>query len=179
MTIAFETLLRTVEEMDTPDGFKAELIRGKIIVSPLSKLRHVRRMRELRQQLEPLAPDGHIVEYMPLLFSFPAAERAYAPDLFVVDEAAFDGEGRHADAAALSLVAEFTSAPTRDADWKEKAEVYGQLVPVYLVVDMQDSEITCFWDPSPHGYRSRTTISFGEALHVPAPFRCKPGTTGF
>ncbi|MGW6980324.1 hypothetical protein ACWGE1_12880 [Streptomyces sp. NPDC054932] len=35
----FETLLRTVEEMDTPDGFKAELIRGKIVVSPFSTLR--------------------------------------------------------------------------------------------------------------------------------------------
>ncbi|WP_206281905.1 MULTISPECIES: hypothetical protein [Streptomyces] len=38
------------------------------------------------------------------------------------------------------------------------------------MVDMQDSEITCFHDPSPHGYRARTTVSFGEPLRIPAPF---------
>ncbi|MFB7258573.1 hypothetical protein [Streptomyces nojiriensis] len=44
---------------------------------------------------------------------------------------------------------------------------------------MQDSEITCFWDPSPHGYRSRTTVSFGKPLHVPEPFDFVIDTTGF
>ncbi|MFF3622516.1 Uma2 family endonuclease [Streptomyces sp. NPDC002467] len=175
----FETLLRTVEEMDTPDGFKAELIRGKIVVSPWSMRRYYRPMRALRKQLEAHAPEGHIADIAPFLFQFPEAGRAYGPDLYVVDESGFEGEGRHLDAAALSLVAEFTSVSTKDADWHEKLEVYGRLVPVYLVVDMQDSEITCFWDPSPHGYRSRTTVSFGEPLPVPAPFGFKIDTTGF
>ncbi|WUD82084.1 Uma2 family endonuclease [Streptomyces sp. NBC_00503] len=175
----FEDLLRTVAEMDTPVGFKAELIRGKIVVSPFSKLRYFRPMRALREQLQSHAPKGHIADYAPFLFRFPAAERGYGPDLFVADEAAFDEEGRHADGAALSLVAEFTSVSTKDADWNEKLEVYGQLVPVYLVVDMQESEITCFSDPSPHGYRSRKTVSFGEDLHVPEPFDCTVDTTGF
>ncbi|UQX05078.1 Uma2 family endonuclease [Streptomyces sp. RerS4] len=175
----FETLLRTVEEMDTPDGFKAELIRGKIVVSPWSRLRYLRPMRALRRQLEAHSPDGHIVETTPILFQFPAARRAYGPDLYVADEAAFDEEGRHADGAALSLVAEFTSVSTKDVDWHEKMDVYGQLVPVYLVVDMQASEITCFSDPSPHGYRSRTTVSFGQALPVAKPFDFALDTTGF
>ncbi|MCY0953808.1 hypothetical protein [Streptomyces sp. H27-S2] len=84
----FGSLLRTVEEMNTPDGFRAELIRGKIVVSPWSKLRYVRPMRALRRQLEAEAPDGHIVETSPFLFRFPSAGRAYGPDLFVADEAA-------------------------------------------------------------------------------------------
>ncbi|MFD3757373.1 Uma2 family endonuclease [Streptomyces sp. NPDC058622] len=175
----FESLLRTVEEMNTPDGFRAELIRGKIVVSPWSKLRYVRPMRALRRQLEAEAPDGHIVETSPVLFRFPSAGRAYGPDLFVADEAAFEADGRHADGAALSLVGEFTSVSTKDADWTDKLDVYGLLVPVYLVVDMQGSEITCFSDPSPHGYRSRTTVSFGEPLHVPEPFGCVIDSSGF
>lgn len=73
----------------------------------------------------------------------------------------------------------FTSVSTKDADWNEKLDVYGLLVPVYLIVDMQDSEITCFWDPSPHGYRSRKTVSFGEPLPVPEPFGFELDTTGF
>ncbi|MFD9070652.1 hypothetical protein [Streptomyces lasiicapitis] len=37
---AFEDMLRLVEELNTPDGYKAELIRGKIVVSPWSRLRY-------------------------------------------------------------------------------------------------------------------------------------------
>ncbi|WP_234308492.1 hypothetical protein [Streptomyces sp. NRRL F-4428] len=91
---AFEDLLRTVAEMDTPDGFKAELIRGKIVVSPFSRLRYSRPMRLLREQLQSHVPDG------------------------------------------------------------------------------------CFADTSsPHGYRARTTVSFGEPLHIPAPFDFTLDTT--
>ncbi|MFD3676325.1 Uma2 family endonuclease [Streptomyces sp. NPDC058613] len=165
--------------MNTPDGFRAELIRGKIVVSPWSKLRYYRRMRALREQLQNHAPDGHVADVAPFLFRFPSAARAYGPDLFVADEAAFEADGRHADGAALSLVGEFTSVSTKDADWTDKLDVYGLLVPVYLVVDMQGSEITCFSDPSPHGYRSRTTVSFGEPLHVPEPFGCVIDSSGF
>lgn len=178
-TATFENLLQTVAEMNTPVGFKAELIRGKIIVSPFSKLRYSRRMRLLREQLQAHVPKGHFADTSPFLFRFAAAERGYGPDLYVADEAAFDEEGLHADGAALSLVGEFTSVSTKDADWNEKLDVYGLLVPVYLVVDMQGSEITCFWDPSPHGYRSRKTVSFGEPLHVPEPFDFAIDTTGF
>lgn len=175
----FETLLRTVEEMDTPDGFKAELIRGKIIVSPWSMRRYYRPMRALRKQLEAHAPEGHVADIAPFLFQFPEAGRAYGPDLYVVDESAFDGEGRHLDSAALSLVAEFTSVSTKDVDWHEKLDVYGQLVPVYLVVDMQASEITCFSDPSPHGYQFRKTVPFGTPLTVPDPFGFDIDSSGF
>ncbi|WP_329532776.1 Uma2 family endonuclease [Streptomyces sp. NBC_01450] len=167
---AFEDMLRTVEELDTPEGYKAELIRGKIVVSPWSKLRYKKVMKSLRLQLEPHAPEGYDVDVAPFLFTFPHSERGFGPDLHVADESAFEAEGRHADGAALSLVAELTSASTKDADWLDKLDTYGRVVPVYLVLDMQVGEITAFWDPSPKGYRSRTTVTFGTSLHVPPPF---------
>ncbi|WP_405978922.1 Uma2 family endonuclease [Streptomyces sp. NBC_00158] len=177
--MSFEDMLRAVEEMDTPEGYKAELIRGKIIVSPWPELRCMRPMLSLREQLEQHAPEGHVAESAPFLFSLPSACRAYGPTLYVVDRSAFLAEGRHGDGEALHLVAEFTSTSTRDADWQEKLQVYGQLLPVYLVVDMQAEEITCFSDPSPQGYRAHKTVSFGTPLPVPAPFSCEIDTTAF
>jgi hypothetical protein len=44
---------------------------------------------------------------------------------------------------------------------------------------MQVGEITAFWDPSPKGYRSRTTVTFGKPLRVPAPFDFELDTSGF
>ncbi|MFG2731603.1 hypothetical protein [Streptomyces canus] len=40
--------------MDTPEGWKAELIREKIVVSPWSKIRYAMPMRSLRKQLKDL-----------------------------------------------------------------------------------------------------------------------------
>ncbi|MEU9473833.1 Uma2 family endonuclease [Streptomyces avermitilis] len=176
---AFEDMLRIVEELDTPEGYKAELIRGKIVVSPWSKLRYKKVMKLLRLQLEPHAPDGHDVDVAPFLFTFPGSERGFGPDLHVADEAAFDAEGRHADGAALSPVAELTPASTKDADWLDKLDTYGRVVPVYLVLDMQVGEITAFWDPSAKGYRSRTTVTFGTSLHIPPPFDFDLDTSDF
>ena len=51
-------MLRIVEEMDTPVGYKAALIRGKIVVSPWSKLRYKRAMKALRLQLSPTPRKG-------------------------------------------------------------------------------------------------------------------------
>ncbi|MGW1496495.1 Uma2 family endonuclease [Streptomyces sp. NPDC002402] len=175
----FENLLRTVEELATPDGYKAELIRGKIVVSPWSELRCMKPMKLLRRQLGAHAPDGHSPDTAPFLFSFAHSERAFGPDLHVSDEAAFDADGRHADGEALSLVAELTSVSTKDADWQDKLEAYGRQVPVYLILDMQAEEIAAFWDPSPQGYRSHTTVSFGKPLHLPAPFDFDLDTSGF
>jgi Uma2 family endonuclease len=178
-TGAFEDMLRIVEELDTPEGYKAELIRGKIVVSPWSKLRYKKVMKSLRLQLKPHAPEGHDVDVAPFLFAFSGSERGFGPDLHVADEAAFGAEGRHADGAALSLVAEPTSTSTKDADWLDKLDTYGRVVPVYLVLDMQVKEITAFWGPSPKGYRSRTTVPFGKPLPVPAPFDFELDTSEF
>ncbi|MFD9102956.1 hypothetical protein ACFVZN_18005, partial [Streptomyces virginiae] len=98
----FEDLLRTVAEMGTPDGFKAELIRGKIVVSPFSRLRYSRRMRLLREQLQAHVPEGHFADTSPFLFRFPDAKRGYGPDLYVADEAAFEEDGLHADGAGAT-----------------------------------------------------------------------------
>ncbi|MCF3181251.1 Uma2 family endonuclease [Streptomyces polychromogenes] len=174
-----EDMLRTVEEMDTPDGYKAELIRGKIIVTPWSKFYYFPPMESLQEQLKAHAPDGHVATFAPFLFSFPSAGRAYGPDVYVVDRAVFKEKERHGNAENLSLVAEFTSSSTKDVDWQEKLRVYGELVPVYLVVDMQAEEITCFSDPSPQGYRAHRTVPFGNPLSVPAPFDFEIDTTAF
>jgi Uma2 family endonuclease len=174
----FEDLLRIAEELDVP-GYKAELIRGRIVMSPWSQIRYMSPMLYLCEVLGAHAPDGHVANTARFLYAFPYASRAYGPDLYVVDRAAFRGPCRHVNGAALSLVAELTSVSTRDADWDEKLKVYGRQVPVYLLLDMQSEKVTMFWDPSDEGYQSHTTVPFGKTLSVPEPFGFELDTTGF
>ncbi|MGP3981554.1 Uma2 family endonuclease [Streptomyces sp. KR80] len=181
-SVRFQALLRTLLQLDVhlPNDYRAQIIGGNIVTSPWSQKYYLPIMRSIRAQLEPHAPQGHIAESSPYLFTFPAAERAYGPDVFIAEEAAFRGHGRFVDGEALSLVAELTSTSTRDAGWDEKTPVYGKSgVPVYLLLDMQEKAATLFWNPSDRGYASRLTVPFGEKLHVPPPFDCELDTAGF
>lgn len=176
----YQTLCRTLLSMDVPAGYRAEIIGGNIVMSPWSKGCYFPVMRALRSQLEAHLPTDHVVDYAPFLFTFPAQERAYGPDVYAVDASAFETEQRHLDGEALSFVAELTSASTREADWTDKTPVYGKAgVPVYLLLDMQEETATVFWQPSPEGYVSRLTVPFGEPVRLPAPFDCDLDTAGW
>ncbi|WP_037680384.1 Uma2 family endonuclease [Streptomyces albus] len=178
-SVSFDQLCQAVEELHPPDGRKAEVGGGRIVLAARPWACHWRALRSLRRQLQPHAPEGHDADSAPFLFVFPRSARAYGPDLFVADEAAFEHLSPRIPGEALSLVAELTSVSTKDDDWAEKVAVYGRQVPVYLLVDMQAETATVFWDPSEQGYRSRTTVTFGERLHVPKPFDFDLDTSEF
>lgn len=176
----FQALCRTLLTMDVPDGYRAEIIGGNIVMSPWSKGYYLPIMRSLRSQLEPFAPAGHIVDSSPYLFTFPGQERGYGPDVFAAEASAFATDQRYIDGEALSLVTELTSSATRDTDWHDKTTVYGKSgVPLYLLLDMQEGTFTVFWGPSATGYGARLTVPFGEKAHIPAPFDCELSTAEF
>ncbi|WP_343070897.1 Uma2 family endonuclease [Streptomyces bathyalis] len=176
----FEAMCRTLLSMDVPDGYRAEIIRGSIVVSPWSRGFYYRVMESIREQLRQQLPEGETCGDAPFLFTFPSEQRAYGPDLYVAARAAFDTAKRYIDGEALTLVCELTSPSTRDADWDDKVRVYGKAgVPVYLLLDMEEESATVFWAPAEKGYTSHTTVPFGKTLHIPAPFDCELDTSGF
>ncbi|KUO16911.1 Uma2 family endonuclease [Streptomyces dysideae] len=177
---SFEELLDALDELIVPAGYKAEIIRGSIVVSPWSKGYYLRVMRLVCKQLEPHLPEGHVIDRAPALYVFPEQERAYGPDIFAAHERVLETENNRLDGEALSFVAELTSPSTRHDDLTDKVETYGKAgVPVYLILDMQEEQATVLWTPSAKGYESHCTRPFGEKLPMPAPFDCTLDTTGF
>ncbi|WP_030675646.1 Uma2 family endonuclease [Streptomyces rimosus] len=177
---AFQELCRTVLSMDVPDGYRAEIIGGKIVVSPWSKPYYTPIMLSIEAQLRPHAPEGHLIASAPNLVAFPGQDRCYGPDLYVAAASAFDTDSSFLDGEALSLVGELTSTSTRGADWEDKLPVYGRAgVPVYLLLDMQEQHAIVFWEPSEDGYTKRRTVPFGDKLNIPKPFDCHLDTTDF
>ncbi|WP_442759471.1 Uma2 family endonuclease [Streptomyces pseudogriseolus] len=176
----FEEMLNLLDELELRDGFKAEIIRGNIVVSPWSKAFHLDVMELVCEQLRPHLPAEHRISYGPFLYVFPGVERAYGSDIHAAHRSASRSTSSHLDGEALSFVAELTSSSTRDDDLTDKAETYGKAgVPVYLLLDMQGEQATVFSMPSAKGYEARETKPFGEKLSVPAPFDCVLDTTNF
>ncbi|MFF4307284.1 Uma2 family endonuclease [Streptomyces sp. NPDC001601] len=177
---SFEDLLDVLDELNLRDGFKAEIYRGKIVVSPWSKGYYHRVMKQVCEQLRPFLPEDHCLSIGPFLYVFPGDESAYGLDIHAAPSRAFETESNHLDGEALVFVAELTSPSTRDDDLTDKVTVYGRAgVPVYLLLDMQAKQSTVFWTPSATGYESHCTRPFGEDLHIPKPFDCPLDTTGF
>ncbi|MGA5894636.1 Uma2 family endonuclease [Streptomyces venetus] len=176
----FEELLHLLDELNVPDGYKAEIVRGSIVVSPWSKGYYWRVMRLVCGQLEPHLPEGHVIERSPFLYVFPGCERAFGPDIHAAHERVFETESNQLDGESLSFVAELTSPSTRTDDLTDKAEVYGRAgVPVYLVLDMQEQQAIVYGSPSAKGYELRLSKPFGEKLDIPDPFGCTLDTAGF
>ncbi|NUR93461.1 MAG: Uma2 family endonuclease [Nonomuraea sp.] len=176
---SFEDLLDTLDELDVP-GYRAEIIKGSIVLSPWSKGYYADAMELICDQLRPHLPEGHRISVGPFLYVFPGDERAYGPDIHVASRHVFRTTSNRLDGEALTFVAELTSTSTRDDDLTDKVRVYGRAgVPVYLVLDMQEEQATVFWTPSAKGYESHFTRPFGEKLPMPAPFDCTLDTDGF
>lgn len=121
----FAKLCQVLEQVDAalPDGYSTEIIEGKIVVSPWSKGSYYRILDSLQDQLAPHVPEGHRARCGPSLYVFPQHERAFGPDLHVVDRDAARVRSIFLPGSALSLVAEQTSRSTRDSDLVDKAEV--------------------------------------------------------
>ncbi|WP_328412302.1 Uma2 family endonuclease [Streptomyces violaceus] len=176
----FEELLDLLDELNVPDGYKAEIVRGSIVVSPWSKGYYNRVMRRVSAQLEPHLPDGHVIERAPFLYVFPGDECAYGPDIHAAHERVFETESNRLDGEALSFVAELTSTSTRSDDLTDKVDVYAKAgVPVYLILDMQEQQAIVYGSPSAKGYELRLSKPFGEKLDIPDPFGCTLDTAGF
>jgi Uma2 family endonuclease len=177
---SFEGLLDLLDELHVPDGFKAEIIRGNIVVSSWSKAYYADVMDLVCDQLRPYLPEDHRITWGPLLYVFPGSERAYGPDIHAAHRSVRQTTSNRLDGEALSFVAELTSPSTRDDDLTDKVETYGKAgVPVYLILDMQEEKATVLWAPSAEGYTARLTKPFGEKIEIPAPFDCTLDTTGF
>ncbi|MCX4763759.1 Uma2 family endonuclease [Streptomyces sp. NBC_01275] len=177
---SFEELLDILDELNLRDGFKAEIIRGSVVVSPWSKAYYYDVLESVCDQLRPHLPEGHRISYGPFLFVFPNSERAYGPDIHAAHRSVSRHTSNHLDGEALSFVAELTSPSTRDDDLTDKVEVYAKAgVPVYLVLDMKKEQAIVYGSPSATGYEVRFSKPFGEKLPIPAPFDCTLDTTGF
>lgn len=177
---SFEELLDDLDELIVPVGYKAEIIKGNIVVSPWSKGYYLDVMELVCDRLRPNLPEGHRISSGPFLYVFPGSERAYGPDIHAAHRNVSRSSSNRLDGEALSFVAELTSSSTRDDDLTDKVVTYGKAgIPVYLLLDMQEEQATVFWTPSAKGYESHCTRPFGEELPIPAPFDCTLDTTGF
>jgi Uma2 family endonuclease len=170
-----EFLLADFLNLDTPEGYRAELIDGEIVVTPPPDGNHQRDIWHIVEQ---------ITRSSSIMMQYSGHSGLIVPSRGVRHEGRLIPDGVFAPAEldvfhnapswmatdGIELVLEVTSSrPGLDRDQKRRAYA-GAEIPLYLLVDRQHRRITLHSHPA-HGDYSRTSaVSFGDKLDLPKPF---------
>lgn len=178
-----ETLLDYFLALETPEGFRAELIEGEIVVSP--------------------APDGDHEDAIELIVSqmydsskvrmqysgnkgLKLPRGGLCPKNYVIPDATFAPREQRLFRGAppwmppdgVLLVAEVTSTQA-DRDRVDKRHCYARAgIPYYLLVDRKTSMVILFSEPVRDDYAETHSVPFGKSLPLPEPFAFDLDTSG-
>ncbi|MDA2805597.1 Uma2 family endonuclease [Nocardiopsis suaedae] len=179
----WELLLRTWQEIDMPDGWRAEIREAGIVLVPPPAPAHNDIAALISAQLHDVLP-RHIAVHQGTPVAIPDQERMRAPDLMAFPRSALpQRRGEGVDPAEVLLVVEIASKSNADDDRTAKRYEYaGAGVPLYLLIDGYDkrgSSISLFSTPRDGDYDARTTVEWGKPIELPEPFACSLESSEF
>ncbi|PRY57896.1 Uma2 family endonuclease [Glycomyces artemisiae] len=180
-----DELWKAWETLDVPPGFRAEIIRGDIVLSPSPTNRHSLICTEIMRQLWPLADERDWRLANELGVRIESTGEVLIPDLMALPVAVLtDGEETSAiDSPELLLAVEVTSDSSVSRDRETKLWSYAAgLVPVYMMVDRHDRNgtVRVFSEPSGEGrYQHYDLFDFGKPVRLPEPFNVEIDTSLF
>ena len=183
----WDYLLRTWQELDVPEGWRAEIDEGQIVLVPPPHAHHNGIAEVVQRVLYRGLPD-ELGIYQTLGVHVAPLDKLYVPDLVVMPaeliEAADPETSAPMDASEALLIVEITSKGNAREDRTKKYRAYARAgVPMYLLLDRFDTRgamATLFTEPNEDGtYKRSDPVPFGKPLLLPAPFDVTLPTDGF
>ncbi|MEV7022366.1 Uma2 family endonuclease [Kitasatospora sp. NPDC093558] len=168
MTAIDDRVMGIFENLEVPEGFKAELIRGEIVMMAGPDMVHNVIVEAIQDQI----PRARWHRLTTQDIDLPGLTSEPQPDLVVFERDAAS-RGRLLPAPLLTLVVEVVSKTSVLRDYRTKRELYAEgTIPVYLIVDPIKAVCVLLTEPnraSASGlpdYVSARTTKFGEPIPV-------------
>ena len=171
-------------ELDLPLGFRAQLIEGQIVLTPVPDGDHEHCLSTIGRQVylrsrTGMQLSGHKGLKLPSRSAHP--DDHVIPDSTVApsEPRLFRGAPPWMLCAGVAMVVEVTYLyPWLDRETKPRCYARAE-IPLYLLVDRDASSVTLFSDPEKDEYRKHRTVAFGKPLALPDPFAFDLDTTDF
>ncbi|WP_405559157.1 Uma2 family endonuclease [Streptomyces canus] len=179
-----EVLLEGFLALDTPEGFRAELIEGEIVVTPPPDGEHEKYISRIVRQVIKHARtemDFSGNKGLKLRSGEACPKNHMVPDVTLapLELDLFGSADCWMPCDGVAMVLEVTSTKPR-ADREAKRRCYARGgIPLYLLVDRESSSVTLFSDPEKDDYREHCTRPFGKQLALPAPLSFDLETADF
>ncbi len=169
MTAVDDRVLAIFENLEVPEGFKAELIKGEIVMTAGPDKVHNFIVESVQDQIP--RTRWHRLQTQDLAIPGEASEPQ--PDLVVIERGADEGAGRLIPAPAVTMVLEVVSRTSGYRDHRTKREMYAAgSIAVYLIVDPIEGVCSLLTEPSRAAasgrpdYLSERTSKFGDPVPV-------------
>ncbi|MFF2701662.1 Uma2 family endonuclease [Streptomyces cyaneofuscatus] len=168
-------LLEGFLSLGIPEGFRAELIDGEIAVKPLPDGDHeecvnVVLKQVLRKSRTDMDFSGNKGLELPRGEGSPRNHAVPDGTFAPTARRLFRGADPWMPCEGVALVVEVTSTkPQADREAKRRCYARGG-IPLYLLIDRDESSVTLFSDPEDPDYRQHLTIPYGKPLPLPEPF---------
>ncbi|MEU3164071.1 Uma2 family endonuclease [Streptosporangium sp. NPDC006930] len=154
-------------------GLRAEIIDGRLVVSPMGTPEHARIAMRLYRALLPLLEEkewdgfsGNVDVCMD------GPRDPIVPDFVLAPEDCPRWGARELLSSGLLMVAEIVSPGSTFDDRDRKPAIYASGgVPVMLLIDpvVSPATVTVLSDPKEDEYRTSTRVEMGSRLHLPEP----------
>lgn len=154
------------DQLDPLEGYRVEIIEGKITVAASACGKHASIIRTIRRAIEPtLAPDEHGV-FENITCEEPEVDR-YIADLAVWPVEFIDRDEWAFSGAMCLFTAEVTTPQQEERDYAKAAGYARCGIPAYLVVDRAERACTLFTEPEGGRYRELHQTPFGKPVTLP------------
>ncbi|MEV7990989.1 Uma2 family endonuclease [Streptomyces sp. NPDC086077] len=181
--ITQEILLDWFVDLETPEGLRAELIEGELVVTPVPDGHHEHCIGLIVEQV--LVHSRTRMQFAGtkglVLNGDGDPRNRVIPDGTFAPRASrlFRGADPWMPCDGVAMVLEVTSTkPRADRETKRRCYARGS-IPLHLLVDRGDSAITLFSTPERGDYREHLTRPLGKPLTLPAPFAFELETVDF
>ncbi|MGW0846100.1 Uma2 family endonuclease [Streptomyces sp. NPDC002787] len=165
-----------------PEGWRVELIEGEICVTPPANGEHEEIVSEVNHQVGRKVRDNSLRNFTGIGLTVPGSSATghVVPDLVIAPKGSFSDQEEWHDPSPVLLVAEVTSGSTADRDREKKILGYARAaIPVYLLIDREEGQVTVYSDPSGDEYAKSAQHKMGLAVPLPAPLGFELDTAEF
>lgn len=160
-------LVAFFEDLEVPEGYKAELLRGEIVMMAGPDLVHNRIVLRVLRQIPDQKWDCLQTQDIDLLSETSEPQ----PDLVVLHRDAGPEAGRLLPSEVVTLLVEVVSRTSVERDYDIKRCVYAAgKVPAYLIIDPVMAQCVLFTEPTGTGknadYAVRRITKFGDPVPI-------------